>query len=570
MSNYTDASLIMYPSGYKEDKIYSLKPTDGSGDLTFTRASTATRVNSDGLIEKARTNLNTYSQNFTATGGWAALFGATITRTENYGTAPDGTTTSTRIVFSGGSQIYSKTISGLTGNIGVFSLWIKGTAGQTIAITYGGASDKLVTLGSGWTRFNTNGNSASNNTIYINTFISATARDIEVWGGQVELGDIATDYIPTTTTAVSVGMTADVPRIDYTGGGCGKLLLEPQRTNSILYSEEFDNAVWGKSNITITANAATSPDGYQNAEKIISDTSSGSHILFQSVSASISLGTTYTYSFFAKAAEYTKAGIRIGGTGYAPQPMAAINLSTGAIISQQGFTSVSVVSYGNGWYRIAGTYVATSADANSNIIPLSDSFATSSFNYTFTGDGTSGILAFGAMHEAGSYVSSYVKTLASSVTRLADAAYKTGISSLIGQTEGVIFWDLQVETLSASGNENILNIDNGGFGTTIYMIKGATGGITAEVYVGSTAQCTFTYSLPSVGRYKIALGYKTNDFAFYVNGVLIGTDSSGSVPATSRLQMGNGALGPSDGQINSAILFPTRLTNTQLAELTTI
>jgi hypothetical protein len=51
MSLYDDASLIMFPSGYKEDKIYSLKPTDGSGDLTFTRASTATRVNADGLIE---------------------------------------------------------------------------------------------------------------------------------------------------------------------------------------------------------------------------------------------------------------------------------------------------------------------------------------------------------------------------------------------------------------------------------------------------------------------------------------------------------------------------------------
>ena len=62
MSLYTDASLIMYPSGYKEDKIYSLKPTDGSGDLTFTRASTATRVNAEGLIEKVRTNVVLYSQ----------------------------------------------------------------------------------------------------------------------------------------------------------------------------------------------------------------------------------------------------------------------------------------------------------------------------------------------------------------------------------------------------------------------------------------------------------------------------------------------------------------------------
>ena len=64
MSFYDDASLIMYPSGYKEDKIYSLKPTDGSGDLTFTRASTATRVNAEGLIEEVPVNKLTYSEQF--------------------------------------------------------------------------------------------------------------------------------------------------------------------------------------------------------------------------------------------------------------------------------------------------------------------------------------------------------------------------------------------------------------------------------------------------------------------------------------------------------------------------
>ena len=66
MSFYDDASLIMYPSGYKANKIYSLKPTDGSGDLTFTRSNdTATRVNSAGLIEKVRTNLALYSEDQT-------------------------------------------------------------------------------------------------------------------------------------------------------------------------------------------------------------------------------------------------------------------------------------------------------------------------------------------------------------------------------------------------------------------------------------------------------------------------------------------------------------------------
>jgi hypothetical protein len=169
----------------------------------------------------------------------------------------------------------------------------------------------------------------------------------------------------------------------------------------------------------------------------------------------------------------------------------------------------------------------------------------------------------------GSYATSYIgPTTSASATRVADACLKTGISSLIGQTSGTILWDLQVDQLLSS--ENILNIDNGGFGNTIYFLKTASGGITVEVYVGGTAQCSLSSSLPSVGRYKIALAYASNDFAFYVNGVLRGTDSSGSVPTCSRLQMGQGALGSSDGKVNELVLFPTRLSNSELASLTSL
>ena len=127
MSLYTDASLIMYPSGYKSGKIYSQKPTDGTGDLTFTRASTATRVNSSGLIES---------------------------------------------------------------------------------------------------------------------------------------------------------VASGVPRIDYLNG-CGQLLLEPQRTNVILRSQEFDNVSWAKVNTNVSANLTTSPDGTVNADKIIATSVSSTHSIYQ-------------------------------------------------------------------------------------------------------------------------------------------------------------------------------------------------------------------------------------------------------------------------------------------------
>jgi hypothetical protein len=188
---------------------------------------------------------------------------------------------------------------------------------------------------------------------------------------------------------------------------------------------------------------------------------------------------------------------------------------------------------------------------------------------TYTGNGTSGAYFYGFQIEVGAYATSYIPTLGAASTRGVDACGKTGISSLIGQTEGVIFWDIQVDI--ASGTESVLNLDAGSFSNTIYLIKGSLGTVGAEMYASSILQSTFTLSSITAGRYKMAIGYANNNTAFFVNGVQVGTtDTSCSVPAMSRLQMGNTVFGASDGNVNQLILFPTRLSNAELAQLTTL
>jgi len=564
MSLYTDASLIMYPSGYKEDKIYSLKPTDGSGDLTFTRASTATRVNSDGLIEGVRTNTFLYSEDFSD----ATWVKERISVSSNVTTAPDGTSTADKIVENTDNNSHrARQNANSTQNVEyTLSYYLKASERTKARIVAGGlnasadfdlstgliigsptlCTASIVSAGNGWYRCAityTQTSATSAIQLHLVAILNGAGdfvytgngtSGVFVWGAQLEASVSATDYIPTTSAAVSVGMLADVPRIDYTGGGCGKLLLESQRTNLATYSEQFDNAAWTKNTgVSVVANQYTSPDGYVNADKLVGATGTDRTTLTLIRSfTGLSSSTAYTASLYIYKDNATQATMYIR------------DASTGVIVSE----SVTLVA---GWQRITKT--------------MTTGAVTNAVNwYLGNTDGDVGI--WGAQLELGSYVSSYIPTLASSVTRLADLASKTGISSLIGQTEGTLFIDVD---LTSRGGNTYFAIAPNILATAAYIGIGFTSTRIVFEVVNSGLQANIINFNSATGRFKIAAVYKENDFALYVNGVQIGTDNSGTVPACS--QLGLFAYAQTQTVIyNSAILFPTRLSNTDLAALTTL
>ena len=203
-------SLAMIPSGYKDGKVYSVLPTNGDGDFDFSRGSNATRVNKDGLIETVtgdtprldysdsscpslllepqRTNLITYSEDFS---NW--ISGSTYT-TQGYAISPDGTQNASRLLFTGsGQNIYIATSA--TGDV-VGSIYVKGTLGETIQLFVGGGETQF-TLNGYWQRIVVEKTSSTNGFINVNTNGGSTARDLLVWGAQLEEGSYATSYIPT-------------------------------------------------------------------------------------------------------------------------------------------------------------------------------------------------------------------------------------------------------------------------------------------------------------------------------------------------------------------------------------
>jgi len=603
MSNlYDDASLIMYPSGYKEDKIYSLKPTDGSGDLDFTRASTATRVNAEGLIEKVRTNLITYSEQFD-NAAWAK---SNTTVTANSTTSPDGTINADSLIEN--TALSSHTIlnlfsvtSGLYYTQTFFvkyngRRWIQIAAGSAFVSANGyvnfdlqdglignklnSSNESITSFGNGWFRISAtflstatatsaivfallNGDTASRLPSYTGNGTSG----VYIYGAQVELSPSATEYIPTTTTAVSVGMLANVPRIDYTGGGCGSLLLEKQSTNLATYSSEFNNASWTKTNVTISANSTTSPDGTTNADKIVADSGSSIKLAYQVLSSTN--GVAHSAFAFYKADEYSYAFLRIGGQS--PSPYVIYDLTSQSIVSTANATSTSIENYGNGWYRVSMTYTTNSTTNAPNVsfLPTSGYTLDSLNQPVYNGDGVSGGYIYGAQLEQSSYPTSYIPCpSSSSVTRLADSASKTGISSLIGQTQGTIFLDFDFTNIS--GTQVVFSIHDSANNKRLEIWANNS---ILYGFIGGSVNITIGSLSISNGRHKVALAYKqSGDHAFYIDGVQIGTSATAyTIAALTALRYDYWATGfPPTAGVRQTLLFPTRLTNTQLQSLTSL
>jgi len=573
MSFFDDASLVMIPSGYKDQKVYSVKPIDGTGDLTFTRSNdTATRVNSSGLIEKVRTNVILQSNTFDTTWGTTDL---TVT---SGATDPNGGSTAWTIANTAASGIIqqSATLDGLR-SVSIYAkagthryLYMgayvgSGTQSYQVfdlqdGVITSGTLGRIESIGGGWHRCTSYGADGTTGGVQIlpsnvSTGAATTNGSILIWKCQYEAGDIATDYIATTSAAVSVGPVANLPRLDYSGGAtCGKLLLEPQRTNVNTFSEQMDNASYTKNGYAVTANSGISPDGYQNAD-LVYQTVSGDKDFYTTIPS-----TTGTFSVYAKAAGKNWFYIT-DLTGANP---AYYNISNGTLGTVASGTEATITSMGNNWYRL--TYYRNQAGGYQFFKPVDIDNSQSSM-----ASGTDGALIWGAQVEAGSYATSYINTLSAAVTRGADACSKTGISSLIGQTEGTIFYDLIASSYNSDGTiySLLMTVGDGASNFQLYTTNSLLSfNITASGVVDKSTGIT----LINGNRYKIALAYKSGDCAVYVNGVLTNTSTKSVMPAASALylnQFSNGTY-KALNYCNQALLFKTRLSNADLATLTTI
>jgi len=599
------ASLLMVPSTYEAGKLYNVLPSgnrapdqtgENSGydqtraDFDFDRGSNAaaTRVNADGLIEKYRENLFTYSNDF-SNSSWVKYQGGSVTSGQ---ADKDGGTNAWKLnvvssqsfsglykAISGSSvctiSVYAK--AGTLDRLGIvnmsgvdFAVWFDLTNG-TIGTQGGSNIDaKIEAVGTdGWYRVSftqllTSGDYFQLKPSDGETTPSGADGFIYIMNAQLETGMVATDYLESTSVTGKAGVLIDLPRIDYSSGA-GALLLEPQRANLITQSEYFDASQWTHYSSTISSNDSTSPDGFENATRWTS-TASGTFL-----TTSLSISDPCNLSVFVKYVDHPYIQLYSGASGgyYANFDIQNNTIGT----SGYNTSNEKIESYGNGWYRISCTFANVSAGSTARIgFAQSLTEGWGGLNTSAVGD----VLIYGAQLEAGSYPTSYIPNHGETggVTRAAVLCYKMGVRDVIGQTDGTLFYDWVMNHESPNTSEDLYTLVLSD-GTGNKMIGVNNYNQTIAVFIKDTTTQFFDNSYTSGAdgaRIKLAIGYANNDIALYINGAQIATDSSATIPTLSQIRLNtfwNGNLADSSS-VKQLALFNERLTNEELETLTTL
>jgi hypothetical protein len=224
-------------------------------------------------------------------------------------------------------------------------------------------------------------------------------------------GDFTVVRNTTATRVNSSGLievvAANVPRLDYSNVTCPCILVEPQRTNLLVRSEEFDQVIWTKTGGTITSNAIASPDGTTTADELVR---TGVNAFIRQQVAKAATPITYTGSIFLKNNDATTISITICDSTNSNRGRIIFDFSSSSITStlNEGdftATSGSVEDYGSGWYRL----IITTTSNSDTIIAMRNFYNTATSVYIW-----------GAQLEEASTHTSYIPTTSATVTRNED------------------------------------------------------------------------------------------------------------------------------------------------------
>lgn len=387
------------------------------------------------------------------------------------------------------------------------------------------------------------------------------------------------------STGVMQTAAINAPRFDFDPASKEPkgLLIEEQRTNLLTYSEQFDNAAWTKTRSTITANTIIAPDGALTGDTFADTVDNNTHTLRTATITSAPTTSAVTATIYVKQNDQSNLFILyVSGdldTSTYGRVASTFNLSTGTVAGNASangatFTSNSITPVGNGWYRcsVTGTVGSTGSPTGVRFVAGFATVSNASVASSYAGTGQS-VYIWGAQLEAGAFATSYIPTVASQVTRAADAASMTGtnFSSWYNQTEGTFFAQFTPAVSNFGINRNIFMASDGTTVNSVGVRYGSSGSQPSlTVITSSTNQAILVTGAMIAGTsYKLAGAYKANDFAASRDARTVVTDTSGTVPVVTQAEIGMLAgTAFSTQTISKLAYYPTRLSNTELKAIT--
>ena len=530
MSFYEDSSIIITPNAYKAGTLYAVVPTSGLADMDVTRATAATRVDESGLVN------------------YAEALGSELVTNGDFATDTDWSK-------GGGWEIIGGKAEALNVNGSYLVQNINFTNAKTYKIEFS-ISDYL----SGDVRIRFSGGAGYISTDYVSGNNTHTLYLQSIGNTVFRIQGQNNFTASIDNVSVKEVIKDNVPRIDYTGGGCPHILAEPQRTNLITYSNDFSQSVWRKRTSdgtqvpVITNNYAISPDGTQNASRVIITkpaTDNDYAVVDNYMVVTKSIGDKFTNSIYVKA----NGGSQVGKE---------VNLYAwdGNILTMATYALT------DSWVRIDAVHTATTPSGNMEALALGKARA-SSGGISLANMATDFLLSFAQLEE-GSYPTSYIPTSGASVTRNQDVFTRDGISSLINSEEGVFF--AEIAALSDDGTNRIISLSDGTTTNRVSLILSTTANTIRAMVVSDSVTFDEEHAVTSVLDYnKIAIKYKENDFALWINGVEVDTDNSGNTPTgLNKLSFDVGiSILDFFGKVKQLQVYQTALSDSELTILTT-
>jgi len=519
--------LALVPSAYNTSKLYTPIPINGDGDFTFSRSTTATRMNKAGLLEEVAVNVprldyrevtKTIYKNLvpfsSLSDNWG--IGANVDFEQIEGIDPFGNKTDelydVTLISTTSHQIEIPFIELTVGETYTLSIYIKSNSSESFQIAYynGGSlvvGNNIMTIGDNqWHRYSVvivvPAGSVATPRLRLNGFSNGTAgASYQLWGTQAELGSEYTNYEPT--------KTLQGYETSFSIANCPSLLIEPDSTNQVDYSQPTVGGQGWATNGTpvVTYLSDIAPDGTKTAQRY--ETNANSEGKYLQTEQPFTIGEFVTASFFVKHISGNPLlKINISGTSVGVVKNFYYNVEKGFVKEiQDSATQASVEDYGNGWFRIIATAEAAATGVARSTIYVS-------------GDDPSTWLWWGAQLEASDVVTSYIETTGASATRTAEGCSNGNLSNLVEDYNGSMFAEMKsTEEVGVFQHLRLsvgTNTDN-----SIRFLYSSTSNIRIIYRVGgiSVLDTSVSYDITSFAKFGIT--WDSSVIKFYANGVKV-------------------------------------------------